>query len=100
MTAEAEIEMMTIAGEVRRLVAEHGRLSVPMEQVGDDDDLFNAGMTSHATVGVMFALEDSFDVEFPEDMLNLNTFQTVNALTEALSSLLQAKKAAEIDQRS
>ncbi len=86
----------TISDEVRRLIAEHGRLSVPMEQVGDDDDLFNAGMTSHATVGVMFALEDSFDVEFPEEMLNLNTFQTVSALTQALGSLLEDHKAAEL----
>lgn len=86
----------TISDEVRRLIVEHGRLSVPMEQVGDDDDLFNAGMTSHATVGVMFALEDSFDVEFPEEMLNLNTFQTVSALTQALGSLLEDHKAAEL----
>ena len=31
-----------------------------------DDDLYLLGLTSHATVNVMLALEDEFEIEFPE----------------------------------
>ena len=32
-------------------------------------DLYAAGMTSHASVNVMLALEDAFDIEFPDELL-------------------------------
>ena len=37
--------------------------------LAEDADLYEAGMTSHASVNVMLALEDAFDVEFPDRML-------------------------------
>jgi len=36
---------------------------------------------------VMLALEDAFDVEFPQEMLRKKTFESVFAIQEALSSL-------------
>jgi acyl carrier protein len=72
---------------IRRIVAEQGRLSVDVATVGDHDDLFQAGMTSHASVNVMLALEDEFDFEFPEKMLRKSTFESVAAIRTALSEL-------------
>ena len=89
----------SIADEVRKAVADYGRLSVPIAQVANDDDLYAAGMTSHATVAMMFALEEAFGLEFPEHLLRQSTFQSVNAITEALSSLVEDKRAAELGQR-
>ena len=56
--------------EIRRIVKEHGRLPVDVDELADDADLYQAGMTSHASVNVMLALEDAFDVEFPDRMLH------------------------------
>jgi acyl carrier protein len=73
---------------IRRIVAEQGRLSVDVATIGDDDDLFQAGMTSHASVNVMLALEDEFDFEFPEKMLRKSTFESVAAIRAALGQLV------------
>jgi acyl carrier protein len=72
---------------IRRIVAEQGRLSVDVATIGDDDDLFQAGMTSHASVNVMLALEEEFDFEFPEKMLRKSTFESVGAIRTALTEL-------------
>ena len=37
-------------------------------------------MTSHASVNVMLALEDAFDIEFPESMLKKSTFESIAAI--------------------
>ena len=76
--------------EIRRVLAEHARLAVDVEQIGVDDDLFEAGMTSHANVNVMLALEEAFDVEFPEATLRRSTFETIAAIKATLAQLTPA----------
>ena len=73
--------------QIRNLLAQHARLAVSVETLGDDDDLFQAGMSSHASVNVMLALEEVFEVEFPEDMLRKATFESVEAIEAALVEL-------------
>jgi acyl carrier protein len=72
---------------IRRILAEHGRFVVDVATIGDDEDLFQAGMTSHASVNVMHALEEEFELEFPESMLNRSTFESVTAIRTALAGL-------------
>jgi acyl carrier protein len=79
--------------EVREIVKEHGRLAVDVETLADGDSLYEAGMTSHASVNVMLALEDAFDVEFPDEMLKRSVFESVAAIAGALQQL-DAKLAA------
>jgi acyl carrier protein len=74
--------------EIRRVLAAHGRLSVDVEGLAADANLYNAGLSSHATVNVMLALEDAFDVEFPDAMLRKSTFGSVESLRVALQQLL------------
>jgi acyl carrier protein len=73
--------------EIRKILAEHGRILEDMATVGDEDDLFQLGMTSHASVNVMLALEDEFDFEFPERMLRKSTFESISAIRGALTEL-------------
>jgi acyl carrier protein len=44
-------------------------------------------MTSHASVNVMIALEQVFDLEFPDYLLNKATFSSVAAIRAALLEL-------------
>jgi acyl carrier protein len=76
-----------VPSQVREIVAEHGRLSVDVSTLSDTDSLYEAGMTSHASVNVMLALEDAFDVEFPDEMLKRSVFESVASISEALSTL-------------
>ena len=61
--------------------------------LADDADLYQAGMTSHASVNVMLALEDAFDIEFPDRMLKRSVFESIAAIAAALTEL-QAEIAA------
>ena len=76
--------------EIREILSEHARLPVDMADLDDDADLYQAGMTSHASVSVMLALEDAFDIEFPEAMLRKATFESVSAISAALATLVGA----------
>jgi acyl carrier protein len=73
--------------EIRGVLSEYGKLPVDVATLGDHDDLFQKGMTSHASVNVMLALEDAFDVEFPEPMLRKATFESVAAIRDAVQQL-------------
>jgi acyl carrier protein len=76
--------------KIRDILSEHGRFPVDVASIGDEEDLFEAGMTSHASVNVMLALEDEFDLEFPEIMLRKSTFESVAAIRAALVELIGA----------
>jgi acyl carrier protein len=76
--------------EIRELVAAHAHLAVDVGTLADDASLYEAGMTSHSTVNLMLALENSFDIEFPDSMLKRSVFESVNAIAAALSELQQA----------
>ena len=58
-----------LSAGIRRVLSEHARLPSSVDSIGDEQDLFAAGMSSHASVNVMLALEDRFDIEFPDRML-------------------------------
>jgi acyl carrier protein len=73
--------------EIRRVLRDHARLPVDVEELDDHADLFQAGMTSHASVNVMLALEDAFDIEFPDQMLKASVFQTVASIADAVGQL-------------
>lgn len=80
--------------QIRAIVAQHGRLLVDVGTLSDDSDLYQAGLTSLATVNLMLALEEHFDVEFTDKMLGRKTFCTLAALDDAIATLKGAREAA------
>jgi acyl carrier protein len=73
---------------IRDVVRTHARLPVDVDSLSDSDDLFQAGMSSHASVNVMLALEDTFDIEFPDQMLKRSVFESVAAIESAIGEVL------------
>ena len=73
--------------QIRELIAAHARLLVPVDQLTDDSDLYEAGLTSLSTVNLMLAIEEHFDVEFEDRMLGRKTFGSIRALSDAISQL-------------
>ena len=71
---------------VRQILAQHGRLA-DLQSLADSADLYQAGMTSHASVNVMLALENEFEIEFPDHMLKRSVFESVDAITEAIGEI-------------
>jgi acyl carrier protein len=75
---------------IRNILADYGRLPVDVVELHDNENLFQAGLTSHANVNVMLALEEEFDIEFPEAMLRKSTFESVGAIRAAVMQLLDS----------
>ena len=73
--------------EIRQILHEHGRLKVDVEELPAEADLYQAGMTSHASLAVMLALEDHFDVEFPDRMLTRSVFASIASIEGALTEI-------------
>ena len=78
---------MTVDDRVREVLDTHARLSGPAARLATGDDLYAAGMTSHASVNVMLALEDAFDIEFPDELLTKSTFCTLERLVQTVTDL-------------
>jgi acyl carrier protein len=75
---------------IRKILSDHGRLSTSVSELNDDADLYQAGLTSHASVSIMLALEGEFDIEFPDHMLSRGVFSSVTAIRSAVESLTKA----------
>ena len=73
--------------KIKNILKQHGRLSADAETLKVSDDLYNAGLTSLATVGLMLALEDEFDIEFPDSMLSRKTFSSIESILDAIEEL-------------
>jgi len=74
--------------QIRDLVIKHARLSTDTQDLSATADLYAAGLTSLTTVHLMLALEDHFDVEFPDEMLGRKTFESTQSISEALDEML------------
>lgn len=80
--------------QVRTIIRQHGRLSRDVADIGDDTDLYASGLTSHASVNLMLALEDAFGIEFPERLLRRRTFETIANIHDAIQGINAAQTAA------
>ena len=83
-------ETSQVRERIRAVISAHGHMPVDVATLDDEADLFQAGMTSHASVNLMLGLEAEFDVEFPDAMLKRSVFQSVSAIGAALGELQAA----------
>jgi acyl carrier protein len=79
-----------IADDIRAVLRDYGRLSVDVASLSDQSDLYEAGLTSHASVTLMLALEEHFNIEFPDRMLRRGAFASIAAIRAGLEELIGA----------
>ncbi len=84
----SEHDTVQVTETIRQILAEHGRLTKDALQLPADADLYQLGLTSHASVNIMLALEGAFDIEFPDYMLTRGMFASIDALGSAVGTLL------------
>lgn len=77
--------------EIREIIARTVELPGGIDGIADSGDLYEAGMTSFGSVQLMLALEEAFDVEFPERMLNRRLFSSIATINAALEELRSEK---------
>jgi acyl carrier protein len=80
----------SIALRVRRVAAQCAQLGVDLDSLRDEDSLYEAGMSSRASVNLMLGLEGEFDVEFPDRLLRRDVFESIASIASAIESLLRS----------
>jgi acyl carrier protein len=76
--------------QIRDVLATHGRMAIDPREVDEQADLYELGLTSHASVDVMLALEEEFDIEFPDEVLKKSTFESVHNIAQVIEGLVKA----------
>jgi len=76
-----------IESKIRIILGKHGRLAKDADGLAATDDLYQAVMSSHASVNVMLALEGEFDVEFPDHLLKRSVFESIASIRTAIDEL-------------
>jgi acyl carrier protein len=75
--------------QIRQILAQNGRLAVPIDRLGDEADLFAAGLDSLAIVNVLMSLEEHFDIELPDELLSRRTFASIASITRVVTDLTE-----------
>ncbi|THV20284.1 acyl carrier protein [Peteryoungia ipomoeae] len=79
---------------IRALVTKFGGLPVGVETLADDADLYAAGLSSFASVQLMLGLEEAFDMEFPDHLLNRKSFASIKTIEATVNAILGDRKVA------
>ena len=88
MEEDVSVQVTTDLDRIRDVIGRYGKLPITVDSIGEDDDLYDKGLTSHASVNVMIGLEDEFDVEFPDRLLQKSTFSSIAAIAAAITELV------------
>ena len=70
--------------EIRGIIKELGILTQPVDSVGIESPLQSAGMDSISFVSLIIALEDFFDIEFPDEYLLITETGCIEQLCAAV----------------
>ena len=83
-------DLAAMESQIRTVLKDHARLAKDALTLDVNEDLYQAGMTSHTSVNVMLGLEGAFDVEFPDHMLQRKVFNSIASIRGALLELTTA----------
>ena len=78
---------MSSEGQIRTILGNIEALSAVAKTVGEDEDLFEKGLDSFGSVQLMLALEDAFNIEFPDHLLNRRSFSTIRIIRDTVATL-------------
>ena len=73
--------------ELRQILKDTAHFEVSIDSIRDNDDLYEAGLSSLNTIQLMLAIERHFNIEIPDQMLNRQLFQSIDSLAEAVTQL-------------
>jgi acyl carrier protein len=87
-------ETVGMNATIREILAKFGSLPTPVDTIADDADLYAKGLSSFASVQLMLGIEEAFDIEFPDNLLNRKSFASIKAIEETVTQILKAQEAA------
>ena len=95
MTETSSAARQSAAGDlkdrIRLILKDNVRIGMPFSALEDSTPLYQAGMTSYASVQLMLALENEFSLEFPDVMLSREVFESIDSIANAIEIVLRAE---------
>lgn len=74
--------------EIRSIVIEQAQLPIEAQKISDTMDLDEAGITSLGRMNVILALEDRYQITFPDEMMTRKNFSSITAMSKAVDTVL------------
>ncbi|MFT3929322.1 MAG: acyl carrier protein [Spongiibacteraceae bacterium] len=74
--------------EIRNIVIEEAQLRIDAQTISDTTDLDDAGITSLGRMNVILALEDRFQITFPDEMMTRKNFASITAVSKTINALV------------
>jgi acyl carrier protein len=71
---------------VREALRQTSSLSMPVVAIGDDEDLFDAGLSSFDLVHLITYLEDVCGIEFPREAMTRENFSTISRIGATMAA--------------
>jgi acyl carrier protein len=81
--------------KLRAILSQWGDLALPVEQLTDHADLYAAGLSSLATVQLLMAIEEAFEIEMPLELLTGTLFQNIDTLYATVAAVCEQQTATE-----
>lgn len=78
---------MVLPEDIRDTLKSVAALTEVVDSLGEDDNLFDKGLDSFGSVQLMLALEERYNIEFPDNLLNRRSFSTIRIIVETVSKL-------------
>ncbi|MBB4010663.1 acyl carrier protein [Allorhizobium taibaishanense] len=79
---------------IRTILGKVGGLPVDAAGIAADADLYALGLSSFASVQLMLGIEEAFDLEFPDHLLNRKSFASIEAIERTVRQILEDRKVA------
>ncbi|MUO81675.1 acyl carrier protein [Agrobacterium vitis] len=79
---------------IRTILGRVGGLQVAVAEIAADADLYALGLSSFASVQLMLGIEEAFDIEFPDHLLNRKSFASIEAIERTVRQILEGRKVA------
>ncbi|BCH55599.1 acyl carrier protein [Agrobacterium vitis] len=79
---------------IRTILGRVGSIQVAVTEIAADADLYALGLSSFASVQLMLGIEEAFDIEFPDHLLNRKSFASIEAIERTVRQILEDRKVA------
>jgi len=80
-----------IRKKIRDVLSEAAVLDVPLDTLSDHANLYAVGLASVTSVRVTMVLEDEFEIEIPDRLLNRLMCASIDSLSRAVAECLDVQ---------
>ena len=85
-----DMDREAIAREIRVLLTHYLGLPLDSDEIGENEPLGGSriNISSLTAIEILTAIEERFEVQFPDDMIDLTLFSSIGRLVDTVNAIL------------